>query len=123
MRAFILPEKQDRWLALLAKPKRRSDITHSLAHSRDIDERWAIPIQSADQTAAGVSKLLATKRAPKLCYVISESGEMDGREMNLEEAIDAVLGMGLGAIVSCIPGRLAYYESEFRTRFFLERKQ
>jgi len=123
VRAFVLPEKQDRWLSLLMKPKRRRDVTHSLSGPHDLDERWAIPIQSADQTTAGVYKLLAAKRAPKSCHLVSESNELDGREMELEAAIDAVLGMGMGTIVSCIPGRLAYYEAEFRTRFLLERKQ
>lgn len=32
--------------------------------------------------------------------------------MPLDEALRAVVGRGMGAFVSCVPGRLAYFESE-----------
>jgi hypothetical protein len=50
--------------------------------------------------------------APEKCHVISEDIDVDGKEMMLREAIEEVLGYGLGSILSCIPGRLVYYEGE-----------
>jgi hypothetical protein len=32
--------------------------------------------------------------------------------MPLGEALDSIMGMGHGAFVSCIPGRLGFYEYE-----------
>lgn len=32
--------------------------------------------------------------------------------MPLSEALNAIMGMGDGAFVSCIPGRLGFYEYE-----------
>jgi hypothetical protein len=32
--------------------------------------------------------------------------------MTLDVALDAVVGRGMGAFLSCIPGRLAFFEAE-----------
>jgi hypothetical protein len=47
-----------------------------------------------------------------MCYVLSERREIDGRTMPLAAALAAVVGRGMGTVLSCIPGRLAYHESE-----------
>jgi len=49
--------------------------------------------------------------APDNCWVISE-GDLDGQEVNLLAALKEVVGYGMGTLISCIPGRLAYFESE-----------
>jgi hypothetical protein len=38
--------------------------------------------------------------------------DLDGRRLNLEQVIAAVVGTGIGTILSCIPGRLAFFEGE-----------
>jgi hypothetical protein len=35
-----------------------------------------------------------------------------GREMDLLEALEDTVGGGMGTIISCVPGELAYFESE-----------
>ena len=50
--------------------------------------------------------------APAECVLIAEDAALDGRRMPLAEALDAIVGRGMGAFVSCIPGRLAFYEGE-----------
>jgi len=52
--------------------------------------------------------MLGKKGAPKVRHMISEKVEWDNQEMNLREAVELVLGMGLGSIISCVPGRLAF---------------
>jgi hypothetical protein len=47
-----------------------------------------------------------------MCWVISEDAEIDGRESDLESALENVSGTGMGTILSCIPGKLAYFEGE-----------
>ena len=121
--AFIKPQKQQRWLEFLANPKRRGDILKTLPHLRDLDERFAHRIPSAQQTTAGILDLLRSHGAPVECYLVSESSELDGRSLSLDEALGAVIGMGMGTLVSCIPGRLGYFEGESQgARYLLERR-
>ena len=123
VRAFIRPEKQERWLELLANPKRRGDILNSLPHLADLDERFAAPVPSGQQTTAAILGLLRSLGAPADCYLVSESRDLDARTLSLDEALGAIIGMGMGTLVSCIPGRLAYFEGEREgERYLLERR-
>jgi hypothetical protein len=47
---------------------------------------------------------------------------LDGKDIYLEEALEEIVGRGMGAILSCIPGRLAFMETEDE-RFILERER
>ena len=54
---------------------------------------------------------------------MSANDELDGREIGLSEALTAVIGSGWGTFVSCVPGVLAYFESEEPTeRYICHRK-
>jgi hypothetical protein len=54
--------------------------------------------------------------------LLAEDPALDGREFPLEEALNAVVGRGMGAFVSCLRGRLAYFEGEEPgERYLLER--
>jgi hypothetical protein len=119
--SFIIPVRQDRYLEMLAKPKRRKDITSSLAHFKHLDMRHAVQIPPRQQHAAEIFQLLRLKEAPETCYALSEDSELDGKEMSLSEALGEVVGRGMGTFLSCLPGRLAYFEDE-EQRWILERK-
>jgi len=56
--------------------------------------------------------------APEHCYTISEHDDLDGQSANLREMLDRLVGAGIETIVSCVPGRLVYFEGE-RERFIL----
>jgi hypothetical protein len=43
---------------------------------------------------------------------MSEDAEIDGRELDLRAALEHVNGREIGTILSCVPGKLAYFESE-----------
>jgi len=66
-------------------------------------------------------RILKSKGAPDICYAISEDNELDGREIPLEEALKFIHGSGIGTLLSCLPGKLAYFEDEDE-RWILERK-
>jgi hypothetical protein len=57
--------------------------------------------------------------APDTCAVIG--GENDGKDMELLTALKQIVGYGTGTVLSCIPGKLAYFEGEVRERFLLVR--
>jgi len=112
IRSFVLAEKQARWLDQIGRPKRRSSFLHVLADDRDFDSSGRIDIAPSEQHAHCIVDLLRQRGAGATCYVISEMPALDGRELPLAEALGATVGMGLGSILSCIPGVLAYYEGE-----------
>ncbi|MFY9729867.1 MAG: hypothetical protein WAK24_04620, partial [Candidatus Acidiferrales bacterium] len=57
---------------------------------------------------------------PENCWAISESPEMDGQLIPLLDALDEIVGRGIGTFLSCIPGVLGYFEDE-SNRFILYR--
>jgi len=112
VRAFIVRERRERFLELLPNPKRRRDITRLLAHANPnwFDSRFVKQVPNL--TNQGLAKLLRAKGARDTCWVISEFNDMDGREMELLFALDEVVGRDMGAILCCVPGKLAFVESE-----------
>jgi hypothetical protein len=122
IRAFILPQRQDRYLEMLAKPKRRRDFTDTLAHFKHLEIRYAVQIPGPQRLASGILELLKSKGAPETCYVLSEDSELDGKEILLTDALASIVGRGMGTFLSCILGKLGYFEDEDQ-RWILERKQ
>lgn len=123
VRAFVVRPKQERMIELLAKPKRRRDIVMTLAHFRDLDPRFAVPVPDAQQSSAELLRLLRARGAPADRYIVSEKRDLDGQTMPLDAALDAVVGRGMGTLLSCIPGRLGYFEGEGSgKRYVLERR-
>jgi hypothetical protein len=64
---------------------------------------------------------LRERGAPAECYVFSENPEISGRMMPLRDAVTAVFSQNWGTFISCIPGRLAYFENEYGERHILQR--
>lgn len=114
--------QQHRWTELLLNERRRSVFTHRLADPIDIDTRWAVPIPPSDQTSDRIAELLRSRGAPPQCHLISEYLSLDGTDTDLADALDTIVGSGVGSVISCLPGSLAYYEGEVRTRFILQRR-
>jgi hypothetical protein len=70
-----------------------------------------------------ILEMLQQRGAPEHCYVVSESDGLDARTLPLKEALGLIIGISTGTLVSCIPGRLGYFEGEDRgERFILERE-
>ena len=118
IQAFIIKEKKQRYLDMLANPKKRSKFLDGLNHCSDIEERFASPVRWCDAIDE-----LRQRGAPETCHIISTINELDGADMPLAAAIPMMEQGGWGTILCCIPGQLAYYYDEcgFR-RMILERK-
>jgi len=77
---------------------------------------------SDEQTPSRLAALLRARGAPEECVLLAEDAALDGRRLPLAEALSMVVGRGMGAFLSCIPGRLAFYEGEEPgQRYILER--
>lgn len=102
--------------------KRRRDVRDLLHHSVRLDSRFAQHVIGSEAFSEHVEAMLRKRGAPPTCYVLAASSDIDGREMPLGEALAAVIGMGDGAYVSCIPGRLGFYEYEdMKSSYLLSR--
>jgi hypothetical protein len=121
--AFVLRTKRARLAQFLRSPKRRGKLLDGLYHFRDLDPRFLVEIAPCDQHAEAIADLLARRGAPSQCHVISTDRELDGRDLPLVEALRQIVGRGQGAaLVSCVPGRLGYFEGESpKDRFILDR--
>ena len=108
----------------------RRRIRHKRHYGQGIDTTFtppkhscARPAQSLPTSCAAPSslqKLLAGKGAGSKCWVISENSELDGQEIDLQTALEKTIGYQMGTFISCIPGKLAYFEDE-DGRYILER--
>jgi hypothetical protein len=120
-RFFIVPEKRDRYLSLLESARGRRKVLNGFNHCRDLDPRFAREIPSNEDDADSVARLLRKKGAPDQCYVMSDNDAIDGQVITLTEALEQTVGADSGTLISCIPGKLAYFEMEIDGRYILER--
>ena len=122
VQAFIAPDKRSRYMSLLASRKRRHVFLDRLNHHLDYDPAFANRVPSEQQTPERIEALLRKRGAPDACHVISSNSDWDAQEMPLYDALELVVGYGIGTVLCCIPEHLAYYEAEdVGDRFILSR--
>jgi hypothetical protein len=107
--AFVVAEKRDRYEEFLAKPKRRHEILRRFNHFFDFLPARCRKIER--DGAAALAEILRRHGAKDVGYVIG--GDNDGETLPLHEAIHNSLGSPCGAVVSCVPGKLALFLQEF----------
>lgn len=120
LRAFVIAAKRDRLLALFGSSQRRRQTLDALNHFAYWDGRFAQPVDSS----ADVLALLRKTGAPSECHVISNSPELDGREMPLDEAVSACESYSFASVLCCVPGQMAFFFDEVaapRNRVLLRR--
>ncbi len=120
VKAFFAPTKRERYLEMVAKPKKRRKFLSELAHFKALEPRYCYAVPKTEHGADQIAAFLARKGAPRSCWVTSEDSRLDGREMPLVDALREVVGRQTGTFLSCVPGRLAYFEDE-EDRWILER--
>lgn len=121
VKSFILPAKRERYISFLTNKKRREKLLDNLDHLHDLDEKNIINIPVSKQNATDICWILQEKGAGENCHVISTKSELDGKELPLIRSLEEIVGSGFGTYISCIAGRLGYYESEeAKERFILE---
>lgn len=80
-----------------------------------------MPIPSNKLSVENIALELQQRHSPPLVFAISENLELDQKVLPLVEALNHIVGRGMGTVLSCIPGRLAFVETEDE-RFILERQ-
>lgn len=118
--AFVKSSKRDRYREFVSNPRLRHKFIHQLAHFTDFDPRYQLSIPSNKQFAEDIARELLKRQSPNVVFAISEDPSLDQKELPLLESLKRIVGSGLGTVLSCIPGRLAFAETEDE-RFILER--
>ena len=113
---FIASAKQARWAQFLSNPKRRKEILNQLNHNLPYIPDLGAEVPGNHDFPAELERLLKAKGAGPTCHVIVDGLKIDGRELPLTEALNEVCMHEFGAVLSCIPGRLAYYKPESPSR-------
>jgi len=118
---FLVGEWRARFRESLAPAKRRDVLRSQLPHLAHLDPRFSIPMQA--QSALELGAQLREKGAGDRCYLLSEDPDLDGRELDLDDALVEIVdgGSNYATFVSCIPARLAYFhDKEPGNRYVLE---
>jgi len=118
--AFVKRSKRDRYREFLSNPCLRHKFTRQLAHFTDFDQKYRLPFPSNKLGVENIALELKKRHSPSLVFAISEDPALDQKEVPLVEGLEQIVGRGMGAVLSCLPGRLAFVETEDE-RFILER--
>lgn len=108
---------------MISNPMKRREFLLELAHFNSLDPRWIVPLDPKKLFPEQIAAILTRKGAPSVCRITSEDSKRDGQELPLLEALKDIVGCQMGTILTCIPGKLAYYEGEeMGNRWILERR-
>lgn len=110
--AFVIGAKRERVLGFLSKDRTRRKLIDALPHFSDWDPACVFPVPSGSQTAEGVLRELTRRGARGTVHIVSTTRHLDGRDVEVADAIRAVVGSSSGTVVSCIAGKVAYFEGE-----------
>jgi hypothetical protein len=114
VKAFFIKEIQQRVLFELFSAKKRMDAMNRLNHnySTTLREEFMIEIPKPNSDPDEIEKLLKKQGAGDICYAMSWNDLIDGKHLSLTSALEVAVGEGFPSIISCIPGKLVYFEAE-----------
>lgn len=129
---FFRRELRQRLFYELTIPNKRSKIFGRLASDPNgvIDSKYLHPVPlKGNNDCSYVLKKLIEKGAlaNQAAYIMCNLSPFDGKYISLKKAVEEMVYKGEPLIISCIPGKLAYFEGEEGfgppPRYILERKQ
>jgi hypothetical protein len=129
IKTFVVRDMQKEFLSFLTRPEDRWKFTRELATFPWFEMRFAKPVQwrvnpslsEFGQTLSGISNvsfMLRSKGAGDTCWVISGNPQIDAHEIELTAAIGYAIESDSGTILSCIPGKLAYFKGKNASLLF-----
>ncbi|RBY87272.1 hypothetical protein DQ244_18360 [Blastococcus sp. TBT05-19] len=114
LRSFATPPYAERLGGLLQAGKRttRRKVVDALAHFSGWREECAHRVPSSLQSPAALEEYATKHGAQSTCYVLSEDPDLDDRRLALKEALDQLVGSGMGSLVVLSPAPMALYLGE-----------
>jgi hypothetical protein len=122
IKSFVIKERQQRYTGLLSTEKGRSKFRSYIAHFKDLNSQYCTRLPASVSQSVDLYNLLKSKGAPDTCYIISSNSSLDRKELLLKEATETLFHSGFDYFLSCIPGKLAYFEGEELGSFYLLQK-
>jgi hypothetical protein len=121
--SFVQSARRERVRLELANPKKRRKFVDEFAHHGTyiLAPECLRSMKPNQQHPDSIYAILRGLGAPDTCYLISEDRNFDGKEMGLLLALKEIVGGGMGTMISCLPGRLGYFEGELKERYILQR--
>lgn len=121
--SFVQRARRERVRLGLANPKKRRKFVDEFAHHGTyiLAPECVRRIEPSQQHPDSIYAILRGLGAPDTCYLISEDSNFDGKEIELLAALKQIVGYGMGTVISCLPGRLGYFEGELRERYILQK--
>lgn len=122
IRSFVEKNRQERYLTLASKPKRRRDFVWDLAHDgRHLDRSFMKRLVEEEKSLTAVAARLKSLGATDTCHVVAATNlETDGQEMNTADALAAVVGKFQDCLLFFPSAALAYYENHEGEQFVLQ---
>lgn len=112
VKGFLERGKWARYLQLLPDKGRRGEVLGRLNTKLDYLREFATEVPGSQDYPEELEKLLRSHGAPDTCHVLVKGLRIDGRELPLREALNTICLHMYGSVLSCLPGRLAYYRPE-----------
>lgn len=114
VRNFFDENIRGRLIFELGSEKKRINALSRLCHNYDeiFIQKYAINITENYSGYSEIYDLLKSYGAKDDCYAISWNQAIDGQYLPLKSAIVNAAGLGMPSIISCIPDKLLYFESE-----------
>lgn len=111
IKRFIIKHKQDRYLQMINDNKRRGNFTGQLAHFNDLKYDLFEEVKGGDKKTFIKNKVESFLKVED-CYIISESYEIDQQRLNIDTALDKIIGYPMGTLLVFGDAELIYYEAE-----------
>ncbi len=121
--SFVQRNRRERTLLCLANRKKRRKFVQEFAHHGTyiLMPECLRSIKPSEQHPDSLYAILRGLGASNACHLLSEDSNFDGKDMELLEALKQIVGHGMGTVISCLPGKLGYFEGELRERYILQK--
>jgi hypothetical protein len=107
---FVIKTKRDRYLTFIKNNKTRGKFLNELAHFSDL--RQDLFEELIHDKRKIISDKLSRLKNIKDCYIISENSELDGKRLDIETALNEIIGYGMGTLIVFGDAEIVYYEGE-----------
>jgi hypothetical protein len=103
---------RERYLSGLASARKRRKLTNEFCHFKNLDPRFVVSIEPCRQNPSDIYLLLKQYGAPERCWAVSDDSSLDQRIINLDDALEEIVGSTFATFLCCLDGKLAYFENE-----------
>jgi len=118
IKAFVIKERQQRYINLVTTAKGRKKFRNYISHFSDLNANYCVPLHSF-KTYSQLYDRLRSEGSLDMVYIIAANSQYDMQSLSLLDATKQLFSSDISYFISCIPGKLAYYEGEEKNQRYL----